>query len=268
MGSAGAGGDTGWWCPPGDTGSGCPAGLHRRALGVPGGAPGRREAAAGPRGRPQPEGQGEGGAARGGGCAGGTAGRGVLSPSAVCSPPKPQLLSTPLHVATRTGHPDIVEHLIHCGVDINSPDRVSRRSPPPPGVPSTVPVPPPPGMWVHGARLRVPQEGDTALHDATRLSRYKIIKMLILHGADMMARNQVGAAGHGGCLRPSLPPRCPPVPALAGWQDPDGAGAAVADGHAPGAGDQGAAAGGGRGPRVMAAGRDRGWARRQGAGPS
>lgn len=122
----------------------------------------------------------------------------MLSPSAVCSPPKPQLLSTPLHVATRTGHPDIVEHLIHCGVDINSPDRVSRRSPPPPGVPSTVPVPPPPGMWVHGARLRVPQEGDTALHDATRLSRYKIIKMLILHGADMMARNQVGAAGHGG----------------------------------------------------------------------
>jgi len=37
----------------------------------------------------------------------------------------PKLLSTPLHVATRTGHPDIVEHLIHCGVDINSPDRVS-----------------------------------------------------------------------------------------------------------------------------------------------
>ncbi|XP_074964386.1 ankyrin repeat domain-containing protein 2 isoform X1 [Phalacrocorax aristotelis] len=71
-------------------------------------------------------------------------------------PPHIKLLSTPLHVATRTGHLDIVEHLIHCGVDINSPDR----------------------------------EGDTALHDATRLSRYKIIKMLILHGADMMAKNQ------------------------------------------------------------------------------
>lgn len=36
-----------------------------------------------------------------------------------------KLLSTPLHVATRTGHLDIVEHLIHCGVDINAPDRVS-----------------------------------------------------------------------------------------------------------------------------------------------
>lgn len=43
-----------------------------------------------------------------------------------CAPPSPhKLLSTPLHVATRTGHLDIVEHLIHCGVDINSPDRVS-----------------------------------------------------------------------------------------------------------------------------------------------
>ena len=41
------------------------------------------------------------------------------------SPPLLKLLSTPLHVATRTGHADIVEHLIHCGVDINSPDRVS-----------------------------------------------------------------------------------------------------------------------------------------------
>ncbi|XP_009697081.1 PREDICTED: ankyrin repeat domain-containing protein 2, partial [Cariama cristata] len=67
---------------------------------------------------------------------------------------KDKLLSTPLHVATRTGHPDIVEHLIHCG----------------------------------GAD----REGDTALHDATRLSRYKIIKMLILHGADMMAKNEAG----------------------------------------------------------------------------
>lgn len=36
-----------------------------------------------------------------------------------------KLLSTPLHVATRTGHLDIVEHLIHCAVDINAPDRVS-----------------------------------------------------------------------------------------------------------------------------------------------
>ncbi|XP_030342691.1 ankyrin repeat domain-containing protein 2 isoform X1 [Strigops habroptila] len=84
---------------------------------------------------------------------------GVGADSLWCPSPSPlKLLSTPLHVATRTGHPDIVEHLIHCGVDINSPDR----------------------------------EGDTALHDATRLSRYKIIKMLLLHGADMMAKNQAG----------------------------------------------------------------------------
>ncbi|NWI13313.1 ANKR2 protein, partial [Crypturellus soui] len=96
---------------------------------------------------------------------------------------KDKLLSTPLHVATRTGHPDIVEHLIHCGVHINAADRVR-------------------GSWARGGAgdtqppgwhcLSLLQEGDTALHDATRLSRYKIIKMLILHGADMMAKNMDG----------------------------------------------------------------------------
>ncbi|XP_021255854.1 ankyrin repeat domain-containing protein 2 isoform X3 [Numida meleagris] len=96
-----------------------------------------------------------------------------------------RLLSTPLHVATRTGHLDIVEHLIHCGVDINSPDRVS-------ATPRCALSPCPLGDAVHRARLHLLQEGDTALHDATRLSRYKIIKMLILHGADMMARNLAG----------------------------------------------------------------------------
>uniref|UniRef100_G1NBR1 Ankyrin repeat domain 2 n=1 Tax=Meleagris gallopavo TaxID=9103 RepID=G1NBR1_MELGA len=98
---------------------------------------------------------------------------------------KDKLLSTPLHVATRTGHLDIVEHLIHCGVDINSPDRVSATS-------RCSLSPCPLGDAVHRARLHLLQEGDTALHDATRLSRYKIIKMLILHGADMMARNLAG----------------------------------------------------------------------------
>uniref|UniRef100_A0A8B9SMH9 Ankyrin repeat domain 2 n=1 Tax=Anas platyrhynchos TaxID=8839 RepID=A0A8B9SMH9_ANAPL len=161
---------------------------------------------------------------------------------------KDKLLSTPLHVATRTGHPDIVEHLIHCGVDINSPDRVSRRSPPPPGVPSTVPVPPPPGMWVHGARLHVPAGGG---HGAAR--RHAPQPLQDHQDADPArgrhdGQEPGGCRGARGCLRPSLPPRCPPVPALAGWKDPDGAGAAVADGYAPGAGDQGAAAGGGRGP--------------------
>lgn len=41
------------------------------------------------------------------------------------------------------------------------------------------------------------QEGDSALHDAVRLNRYKIIKMLILHGADMMAKNRVSLAHVG-----------------------------------------------------------------------
>lgn len=55
-------------------------------------------------------------------------------------------------------------------------------------------------------KLCLSQEGDTALHDATRLSRYKIIKTLILHGADMMAKNEVSVWGqHRGHF---LPPCC------------------------------------------------------------
>ncbi|GCC33044.1 hypothetical protein chiPu_0011511 [Chiloscyllium punctatum] len=69
-----------------------------------------------------------------------------------------ELLSTPLHVATRTGHVECVEHLIACGIDINIKDR----------------------------------EGDTALHDAVRLNRYKITKLLILQGADLRASNEQG----------------------------------------------------------------------------
>lgn len=112
------------------------------------------------------------------------------------------------------------------------------------------------------ARLRLLQEGDTALHDATRLSRYKIIKMLLLHGADMMAKNQVGrGAGTRAICCPTMSRRPGPslsLPALAGWQDPDRPGAAVAGGHAPGTGDQGAASGGDGGPRVTVLGRHRG----------
>lgn len=52
------------------------------------------------------------------------------------------------------------------------------------------------------------QEGDTALHDATRLSRYKIIKMLLLHGADMMAKNQVGRGAGTICCQPFAAPTC------------------------------------------------------------
>lgn len=42
-----------------------------------------------------------------------------------------------------------------------------------------------------GIVISILQEGDSALHDAVRLNRYKIIKMLILHGADMLAKNLV-----------------------------------------------------------------------------
>ncbi|KAL0178456.1 hypothetical protein M9458_027350, partial [Cirrhinus mrigala] len=35
-------------------------------------------------------------------------------------------------------------------------------------------------------------EGDTALHDAVRLNRYKIVKQLILAGADMQIKNAEG----------------------------------------------------------------------------
>ncbi|XP_040418974.1 ankyrin repeat domain-containing protein 2 isoform X2 [Cygnus olor] len=204
---------------------------------------------------------------------------------------KDKLLSTPLHVATRTGHPDIVEHLIHCGADINSPDRVSagpcsrhggqRRAPSEgchaslPGVlPSARPglgwAPSPRPLGDVGAQTEpgCPAGGG---HGAAR--RHAPQPLQDHQDADPArgrhdGQEPGGRRGARGCPCHLLPPRPQPVPPLAGWQDPDGAGAAVADGHAPGAGDQGAAAGGGRGPRVMAPGRDRGWARRQGAGPS
>lgn len=35
------------------------------------------------------------------------------------------------------------------------------------------------------------QEGDTALHDAVRLNRYKIVKLLIVAGADTKIENHV-----------------------------------------------------------------------------
>ncbi|TRY57837.1 hypothetical protein DNTS_022748, partial [Danionella cerebrum] len=70
-----------------------------------------------------------------------------------------KLLSSPLHVATRTGHGDVVQHLLACGININAKD------------------------W----------EGDTALHDAVRLNRYKIVKLLILAGANTQIRNAEGA---------------------------------------------------------------------------
>lgn len=37
------------------------------------------------------------------------------------------------------------------------------------------------------------QEGDTALHDAVRLNRYKTVKLLVVAGADTMIKNSVSA---------------------------------------------------------------------------
>lgn len=42
------------------------------------------------------------------------------------SMPSLQLNSTPLHVATRTGHTAIVEYLLSCGAKMNYRDRVGR----------------------------------------------------------------------------------------------------------------------------------------------
>ncbi|XP_040418976.1 ankyrin repeat domain-containing protein 2 isoform X3 [Cygnus olor] len=179
---------------------------------------------------------------------------------------KDKLLSTPLHVATRTGHPDIVEHLIHCGADINSPDRVSAGP-----------------CSRHGGQRRAPSEGCHASLPGVLPSARPGLGWAPSPRplGDVGAQTEPGCpagGGHGAARRHAPQPlqdHQDADPARGrhdgqepGWQDPDGAGAAVADGHAPGAGDQGAAAGGGRGPRVMAPGRDRGWARRQGAGPS
>uniref|UniRef100_A0A9J8CM91 Ankyrin repeat domain 2 (stretch responsive muscle) n=2 Tax=Cyprinus carpio TaxID=7962 RepID=A0A9J8CM91_CYPCA len=67
-------------------------------------------------------------------------------------------LISPLHGATRTGHSDMVQHLLASGININAKD------------------------W----------EGDTALHDAVKLNQYQIIKLLILTGANMQIKNAEG----------------------------------------------------------------------------
>lgn len=48
----------------------------------------------------------------------------ILFSVCACVRVRVQLLSTPLHVAVRTGHYECAEHLIHCGADINARDRV------------------------------------------------------------------------------------------------------------------------------------------------
>lgn len=100
-----------------------------------------------------------------------------------------QLYSTPLHVATRTGHTAVVEYLLSSGAKINSRDRVDCS-------------------WIVFnfcasvllQKISVintcfySQEGDTALHDAVHLNRYKIVKLLIAAGADTRIKNHVSFA--------------------------------------------------------------------------
>lgn len=92
-----------------------------------------------------------------------------------------QLCSTPLHVATRTGHADIVEYLLSCDVKINYKDRVGSA--------------PCSSFWPFDFScpecVSCSQEGDTALHDAVRLNRYKIVKLLVMAGADANIKNHV-----------------------------------------------------------------------------
>ncbi|XP_040923413.1 ankyrin repeat domain-containing protein 1-like isoform X1 [Toxotes jaculatrix] len=92
-----------------------------------------------------------------------------------------KLDSTALHVSVRTGHYDCAEHLIHCGAEVNTQDRVSQRT----------------HTHMHARThrsdvWRLFQEGDTPLHDAIRLNRFKIIQLLLLHGADTHIPNQDG----------------------------------------------------------------------------
>lgn len=98
-----------------------------------------------------------------------------------------QLYSTPLHVATRTGHAAIVEYLLSCGAKIDSRDRVEVQL-------HAVCLLCFVMSMIHFLTLKrspLPQEGDTALHDAVRLNRYKIAELLLAAGADRNIKNHV-----------------------------------------------------------------------------
>uniref|UniRef100_A0A670JU89 Ankyrin repeat domain-containing protein 1 n=1 Tax=Podarcis muralis TaxID=64176 RepID=A0A670JU89_PODMU len=64
---------------------------------------------------------------------------------------------TVLYVAVRTGQYECGEHLIACEADLNAKDR----------------------------------EGDSPMHDAVRLNRYKMIRLLIMYGANLNMKNAV-----------------------------------------------------------------------------
>lgn len=87
------------------------------------------------------------------------------------------------------GHVDCLEHLIECGAHINAQDKV--------GVcdwKSSVS-----GLFLHWAHssdclLSLPQEGDTALHEAVRYGHHKATKLLLLYGAKLGMKNVVSAS--------------------------------------------------------------------------
>uniref|UniRef100_A0A8C2DTB4 Ankyrin repeat domain 2 (stretch responsive muscle) n=1 Tax=Cyprinus carpio TaxID=7962 RepID=A0A8C2DTB4_CYPCA len=116
---------------------------------------------------------------------------------------------TALHRAALENHTKIVEKLLDKGADINFKDRLDCRAVHwacRGGSLSALKVLQDRGadinvrdkvrclahlcMWPHGqvTIFFFLKEGDTALHDAVRLNRYKIVKLLILAGADMQIK--------------------------------------------------------------------------------
>lgn len=99
-----------------------------------------------------------------------------------------QLNSTPLHVAVRTGHCECAEHLIHCGADVNAKDRVRAQS-------ELSLAPQQAFLWDKMKMFNVwLQDGDTPMHDAVRINRFKMIKLLMMYGASLHTKNSVSTA--------------------------------------------------------------------------
>uniref|UniRef100_A0A663LYU2 Ankyrin repeat domain-containing protein 1 n=1 Tax=Athene cunicularia TaxID=194338 RepID=A0A663LYU2_ATHCN len=85
-----------------------------------------------------------------------------------------KLLSTPLHVAVRTGQYDCGEHLIACEADLNARDRVT----------SSCCLP----QYFH-LPVKIP---NYTVWAGPQLNRYKMIRLLILYGADLTIKNCQG----------------------------------------------------------------------------
>ncbi|KAH0623077.1 hypothetical protein JD844_031006 [Phrynosoma platyrhinos] len=111
-----------------------------------------------------------------------------------------KLWSTPLHVAVRTGHCDCAEHLIACGANINAQDKVQRAARAGVGFAFVKLAP---ALWEQDHRMHSltysfsvlhaacwGQEGDTPIHDAVRLGRFKAVKTLLMYGANLGIQNE------------------------------------------------------------------------------